>query len=77
MFKVPFMKELLIGAIAMNILLLMMAISFEQTDMAVLAICSGVMCALGLKLEKTDPDEQLLQGCHVQNISQEVTYESI
>ena len=57
MFKVPYMKELLIGAIAMNILLLLMAVSFEQPDMAVLAVCSGAMCALGLKLEKTDSGE--------------------
>ena len=57
MFKIPYMKELLIGAIAMNVLLLMMGIAFEHTDTIVLAICSGAMCGLGLKLEKTIPKE--------------------
>lgn len=56
MFKIPYIREMLIGAIAMNILLLIMAISFEHTDMAVLSVCSGTMCVLGLKLEKTNSD---------------------
>lgn len=57
MFKVPFMKELLVGGIAMNVLLFLMGLSLEQTDMVVLAVCSGAMCALGLKLAKTDFEE--------------------
>ena len=57
MFKIPYMKEMLICGIALNVMLLLMGIAFEHTDSVVLAVCSGAMCALGLKLEKMNPDE--------------------
>ena len=57
MFKIPYMKEMLIAGITMNVLLLMMGLALESTDTIVLAVCSGVMCGLGLKLEKTLSDE--------------------
>lgn len=56
MFKIPYMKEMLICGVALNVMLLLMGIAFEHTDSVVLAICSGAMCALGLKLEKTNSD---------------------
>ena len=57
MFKIPYMKEMLICGVALNVMLLLMGIAFEHTDSVVLAICSGAMCALGLILEKTHSDE--------------------
>ena len=57
MIKIPYMKEILIAGIAMNVLLLLMGIALEDTDSIVLAVASGVMCGLGLKLEKMLSDE--------------------
>ena len=57
MIKIPYMKEILIAGIAMNVLLLLMGIALEDTDSIVLAVASGIMCGLGLKLEKTLSDE--------------------
>lgn len=55
--KIPYMREMLIAGIAMNILLLLMGIALEDQDSIVLSVASGVMCGLGLKLEKTRSDE--------------------
>ena len=57
MFKIPYMKEMLICGVALNVMLLLMGIAFAHADSIVLAICSGAMCALGLILEKTHSDE--------------------
>ena len=55
--KIPYMREMLIAGIAMNILLLLIGIALEDQDSIVLSVASGVMCGLGLKLEKTRSDE--------------------
>jgi len=57
MFKVPYMKEILIAALAMNVFLLLQGIALEHTDTIVLSVCSGALCGLALKLEKMRPDE--------------------
>ncbi len=57
MFKIPYMKEMLIAGITMNVLMLLMGLALESTDTIVLAVCSGAMCGLGLKLEKMHSDE--------------------
>ena len=57
MFKIPYMKEILIAALAMNVFLLLQGIALEHTDTIVLSVCSGALCGLALKLEKMRPDE--------------------
>ena len=55
--KIPHVKEILVFGLALNAFLLMAGIALEQWDTIVLAACSGVMCGLGLKLEKMRSDE--------------------
>ena len=55
--KVPYLKEILLVGLALNAFLLMSGIALENMDTIVLALASGVMCGLGLKLEKMRSDE--------------------
>jgi len=55
--KIPYVKEMLLFGLALNVFLLMAGVALEQADTIVLAVCSGVMCGLGLKLEKMRSEE--------------------
>ena len=57
MLKIPYIREILIVGVALNIFLLTTGIALEDVDTIVLAIASGAMCGVGLKAEKMCSEE--------------------
>jgi hypothetical protein len=55
--KIPYLKEILLVGVAMNVFLLLTGIALEDVDTIVLAIASGAMCSVGLKAEKMCSEE--------------------
>ena len=55
--KIPYLKEMLLVGIAMNVFLLLTGIALENVDTIVLAVASGAMCGIGLKAEKMYSEE--------------------
>ena len=55
--KIPYLKEILLVGVAMNVFLLLTGIALEDVDTIVLAIASGAMCGVGLKAEKMCSEE--------------------
>ena len=57
MLKIPYIREILIVGVALNIFLLTTGIALENVDTIVLAVASGAMCGVGLKAEKMYSEE--------------------